>query len=141
MYEGILYSGIDTNEYTKPGRTYIFLNNDAVTRTNSNPTDVGFFGAYQVSGKNGTKWSDYPKDFVKDYLQYLILDGVYDHYSLPAINTVEVNPYAERKFEYIATVDHQEFGISVHSQCKFNFENKSIEFIAVQYIGLSHCLK
>src|SRR6476646_6255623 len=88
MYEGIIYSEIDTNEYMKPGRTYIFLNTDAITRTNSNPTDVGFFGAYLVNGKNGTKWSDYPKDFVKSYLQYLILDGVYDHYTLPAINVV-----------------------------------------------------
>jgi hypothetical protein len=96
MYEGIMYSGIDTNEYMKPNRTYIFLNNDAVTRTNSNPTDVGFFGAYQVNGKNGTKWQDYPKDFVKEYLQYLIIDGVYDHYTLPAINSVDVQTLATK---------------------------------------------
>src|SRR5947207_2757036 len=73
MYEGIIYSGIDTNEYTKPGRTFIFLNTEAITRTNANLADVGFFGAYLVNGKNGTKWADYPKDFVKDYLQYLII--------------------------------------------------------------------
>lgn len=96
MYEGIIYSGIDTNEYTKPGRTYIFLNNDAVTRTNSNAADVGFFGAMQVSNKNGTKWADYPKELVKNYLQYLILEGVHDHYTLPPINTVEVGTLAPK---------------------------------------------
>lgn len=94
FYEGIIYSGIDTNEYTKPGRTYIFLNNDAVTRTNSNLADVGFFGANLVATKTTKAWTEYPKDFVKAYLQYLILDGVYDHYTLPATNTVEVSTLA-----------------------------------------------
>lgn len=96
FYEGIIYSGIDTNEYTKPNRTYIFLNQDAVVRTNSNASDVGFFGAMQVNNKNGTKWTDYPKDLVKAYLQYLIIEGVYDHYTLPPINTVEVNTLAPK---------------------------------------------
>ena len=90
FYDGIIYSGIDTLEYTKPNRTYIFLNTEAITRINSNLSDVGFFSAYQVNAKNGTKWADYPKDFVKNYLQYLIIEGVYDHYTLPPINPVDV---------------------------------------------------
>ena len=94
FYEGIIYSGIDTNEYTRPNRTYIFLNNDAVTRTNSNLSDVGFFGAYLVNNKTTKAWTEYPKDFVKAYLQYLIIDGVYDHYTLPPINAVEVGTLA-----------------------------------------------
>jgi hypothetical protein len=94
FYDGIIYSGIDTLEYTKPNRTYIFLNTEAITRINSNLSDVGFFSAYQINGKNGTKWSDYPKDFVKTYLQYLIIEGVYNHYTLPPINLVEVNTLA-----------------------------------------------
>jgi hypothetical protein len=94
MYEAIIYSGIDTLEYTKPNRTYIFLNNDAITRTNSNPADVGFFGANQFNDKNGTKVADYPKDFWKSYLQYLIIEGVYDHYTLPPINPVDVKTLA-----------------------------------------------
>ena len=89
MYEAIVYSGIDSAEYMKPNRTFIFLNNDAITRTNSNAADVGFFGAYQVANKNGTKVADYPKDFWKSYLQYMILEGVHDHYTLPPINNVE----------------------------------------------------
>ena len=90
FYDGIIYSGIDTNEYTKPNRTYIFLNTEAVTRTNSNLSDVGFFGANLVAGKTAKAWTDYPKDFVKAYLQYLIIDGVYNHYTLPPVNPVEV---------------------------------------------------
>ena len=94
FYEGIIYSEIDTLEYTKPNRTYIFLNNDAVVRTNNNPADVGFFGAYRVNNGNGTKWSNYPKHFVKAYLQYLILEGVHDHYTLPAIASVDASTLA-----------------------------------------------
>lgn len=89
FYDGIIYSGIDTNEYTKPNRTYVFLNTNAVTRTNSNLSDVGLFGAVLVNGKSGKSWTDYPKDFVKTYLQYLIVDGVLNHYTLPPINPVE----------------------------------------------------
>jgi len=94
MYEGIIYSEIDTLEYSKPNRTYIFLNNDAVVRTNSNAADVGFFGANRVNNGNATKWSNYPKEFVKANLQYLILEGVHDHYTLPPINPVVVNTLA-----------------------------------------------
>jgi hypothetical protein len=94
FYDGIIYSGIDTLEYTKPNRTYIFLNTEAITRTNSNLSDVGFFAANLVSGKNAKAWTDYPKEFVKNYLQYLIIEGVYDHYTLPPINTVEVQTLA-----------------------------------------------
>ena len=94
FYDGIVYSGIDTSEYTKPNRTFIFLNTDAVSRTNSNLSDVGFFGAVLVSGKSGKAWTDYPKAFVKAHLQYLIADGVYNHYTLPPINAVEVTTLA-----------------------------------------------
>src|SRR4051812_27266172 len=36
MYNAIIYSGIDTNEYTVPGRTYILLNNTAAKAVWSN---------------------------------------------------------------------------------------------------------
>jgi hypothetical protein len=65
-----------------------------VTRTNSNLSDVGFFGANLVSGKTTKAWTEYPKDFVKAYLQYLIIDGVYNHYTLPPVNLVEVTTSA-----------------------------------------------
>jgi hypothetical protein len=94
FYNGIIYSGIDTNEYSKPNRTYIFPNTEAITRTNSNLSDVGFYGAVLVNGKSGKTWTDYPKDFVKAYLQYLIADGVYNHYTLPPTNAVEVTSIA-----------------------------------------------
>ena len=94
FYEGILYAEIDTLEYSKPNRTYIFLNNDAIVRTNSNAADVGFFDAYRINGNKGTKWQDYPKSLVKAYLQYMIIDGVYDHYTLPPISPVVVQTLA-----------------------------------------------
>jgi hypothetical protein len=94
MYEGILYAEIDTLEYSKPNRTYIFLNNDAIVRTNSNAADVGFFDAYRINNAKGTKWSDYPKSLVKAYLQYMIIEGVHDHYTLPPISPVQVSTLA-----------------------------------------------
>ncbi|MEO8112404.1 MAG: hypothetical protein ABI594_20315, partial [Ginsengibacter sp.] len=45
MYQGVLYSGIDTAEYSKPGRTFIFMHNDAVYRLSSNKVTTDcFFG-------------------------------------------------------------------------------------------------
>jgi len=82
MRQAIEYSGIDTNEYLKPDRTFILLHNDAIYRTtvvNKVPTVTTdcYFGKYLVNGKPGTKWSDYPKDQVKNYLLYLIVQGAY----------------------------------------------------------------
>ena len=91
MYDAIIYSGIDTNEYTKPNRTFIFLNNAAVYAVDSKtkvivPTCV--WGAvYTSANKTGTSWKSYPAADVKNYLYYLILNGVYSHYNLP-INDV-----------------------------------------------------
>jgi hypothetical protein len=52
------------------------------------------YAAIQVNGKNATKITDYPKAFLKEYLSYLIIEGVYDHYTLPAINSVDVKTLA-----------------------------------------------
>jgi hypothetical protein len=79
MYQGIIYSGIDTNEYTKPGRTFIFLHNDAVRRlSGSTVTTDCYFGKYKVGpapGVAATKWEDYPQQQVKNYLLSLIVEG------------------------------------------------------------------
>lgn len=77
MYDGIVYAGIDTNEYTKPDRTFIFLHNDAIYRLSSNKiTTDCYWGYYKTAaGKTGAKWSDYPKEQVKNWLLYLIAEG------------------------------------------------------------------
>jgi hypothetical protein len=80
MYEGILYSGIDTNEYTKPGRTFILLNNGAIDSVISGKVSVAcYFGNYLVNGLPGTKWQDYSPAQVKIWLQYLILLKNYNY--------------------------------------------------------------
>lgn len=87
MYQAIMYSGIDTNEYTKPGRTYILLHNDAIYRLSKNKiTTDCYWGKYLVNGKPGTKWEDYPKDQVKNYLLYLIVAGEYSFNNLGPTN-------------------------------------------------------
>ena len=78
MYQGILYSGIDTAEYTKPGRTFILMHNDAVFRRTGTPpttTTDCYFGKYRYNGAAATKWEDYNKDSVKNYLLSLIVQG------------------------------------------------------------------
>lgn len=78
MYQGIVYSGIDTLEYTKSGRTFIFLHNDAVLRKSGNTTTTdSYFGRYKVNNAVATKWENYPKEQVKNYLLSLIANGEY----------------------------------------------------------------
>jgi hypothetical protein len=95
MWQGIQYAGIDTNIYNQTGKTFIFLHNDAIKRLSGTVIQPDcFFGANLVNGKAATKWSDYPKDFVKNYLLYLVLDDVYDHYTLPPTSNVTANTQA-----------------------------------------------
>jgi hypothetical protein len=104
MKKAIDYSGIDTLEYTKANRTYIFLHNDAIRRVNGSQTLQSncFFIDYPTIVKNpdgsikfttatsgipttsaGTKsWNDYDKETVKKYLLYLIGIGDYNYDNL-----------------------------------------------------------
>lgn len=88
LMAGIIYSEIDTAEYMKPGRTFIVLNKDAVSVTNKAPN--GVWQNFLVNNKAPTAWTAYPKEFVKNYLLYLIVEGEYNHYTLPPIRSVEV---------------------------------------------------
>ena len=88
MYEAIVYAGIDSNEYKKPGRTYIFLHNDAVWRTGTpTPTD-SYFGRYKVNNAAAAKWQDYTPQQVKNWLLYLIMEGEYSFDNVTPDNTV-----------------------------------------------------
>lgn len=78
MYQGILYSGIDTNEYARIGRTYILYTNNAINRmVNGAVTDDCYFGKYKVGGQPATSWSQYPKEQVKNHLLSLMVLGTY----------------------------------------------------------------
>lgn len=111
MQLGIQYAGIDTSEYTAPGRTYIFLYNTSIRTLGTvnnvkNQTSGGFFFNYPVVAKDvtgkvlksklnatqdslrpATQWSDYPQQFVKNYFLYLILQGDYGFNNLTVTNT------------------------------------------------------
>jgi hypothetical protein len=116
MYQAVVYSGIDTNEYTKTGRTFIFLHNDAVRRFSSGTTvdTVGsYFGKYKVGTPRvpATKWEDYPKTQVLNYLLSLIAQGEhtfenvfpdpkFEKTLLPP-NTDPLNPQSEIVFRVI----------------------------------------
>ena len=95
MYSAIIYSGIDTNEYSKPNRTYLLYNNNAVngTTTNSITGAVGvsssaYFGKYKVkdpvTGKtvSASNWTQYPKVQIKNHLLSLIVEGIYSFETL-----------------------------------------------------------
>jgi hypothetical protein len=74
MYNGIIYSGIDTNLYTQPNKTFIFLHTDAIRRGTN--TD-SYWGYYKVGSplRVATRWEEYPKETVKNWLLYLIAEG------------------------------------------------------------------
>lgn len=98
MKKAIDYSGIDTMEYMKPNRTYIFLHNEAIRRVNATQVlqNACFFYDFPIIRKNpngtvippvlpadGAKsWQQYDKETVKKYLQYLIIEGSYNYNNL-----------------------------------------------------------
>jgi hypothetical protein len=92
MMRAIRYSGMDTLEYTKPGRTFIFLHWDAITnQTNSNPGTDRYFGRYLVPNGPGAtrkarKWSEYPKEQVRNFLKLLIAEPRFSHDNLTIEN-------------------------------------------------------
>jgi hypothetical protein len=77
MYDGIIYSGIDTNEYIKPDRTFIFLSNSEITTAKT-----GLWAKILNGTKAGKSWASYSPTDVKNYLLYLIAQGYYSHYNL-----------------------------------------------------------
>lgn len=106
MKMGLDYAGIDLAEYEKPGRTFIFLHNDAIKVWNTSTKKVtgGFFFNFPILDKdaNGNpvidpatnaykthpadKWSDYSKETVKNYFLYLIGEGEFNFEQLNSTN-------------------------------------------------------
>lgn len=90
MYQAVLYSGIDTNEYTKPGRTYIFLHNLAVQNISGTPpveTNNCYWGYYLIDSVVATSWTSYSPAQVKNWLLYLIVQGEYSFNNLTPLGT------------------------------------------------------
>jgi hypothetical protein len=92
MYLAVLYSGIDSNEYTKTGRTFIFLHNSALYATSGTPpvvTTTCYFGYYLTGtpAAPATSWSSYTPAQVKSWLQYLIVNGTYSFDNLTPLGT------------------------------------------------------
>jgi hypothetical protein len=76
MRQGLEYAGIDLSEFEQPDRTFIFLHKDAILRLDKGKvTGDCYFGYYKVANKPATKWSDYPKEQVKNWFLYLIAKG------------------------------------------------------------------
>ncbi len=105
MKKGLEYCGFDLSEYEKPGRTFIFLFNDAVRGFNSSGVmDKGLFFTFQIvtldangnpvinpttglpQTRPATRWEDYSKETVKNFFLYLIGEGVFNYYDLNAEN-------------------------------------------------------
>lgn len=93
LMAGIVYAEIDTMEYMKPNRTFIVLNKDAVSKSGT-----GVWQSFLVNNKAATNWTQYPKEFVKNYLLYCIVDGIYDHYTLPPISSVKVQTLSPKGY-------------------------------------------
>lgn len=81
FYDAIVYSGIDTNEYLKPNRTYILLSNSEITTAST-----GLWAKVLNGTTAGKSWASYSKTDVKNYLLYLIAQGLYSHYGLKLID-------------------------------------------------------
>lgn len=110
MQLGLEYAGINLAEYEKPGRTFIFLHNNAIRVTTGSGATLkvtgGFFFDFPIIGRDalgnvlpsisnpGTDslrpallWNEYPQELVKNYFLYLILQGEYSFENLSVSNT------------------------------------------------------
>jgi len=121
MYQAVLYSGIDTNEYTKSDRTFIFLHNNAVINYTTTapivPTNTCYWGYYKVTDslRPATSWTDYTPEQVKSWVQYLIVQGSYTYENLTpteiTVNTLQppgtdtLNPEGIMTLERLKTQD------------------------------------
>lgn len=79
MQEGIAYAGLE-EEYSKPDRTFLFLQNEAIIRFNPNGTvnTDSYFGYNLLeNGDTARVWQDYPVEEVREFFQYHIIEGVY----------------------------------------------------------------
>ena len=105
MKKGLDYAGLDLNEYEKPGRTFLFLHNDAImVRNATNQITGGFFFSFPIIRRNpdgsimldpntnlpltdpAKSWSDYKKETVRKYFLYLIGEGEFNFEDLGSEN-------------------------------------------------------
>jgi len=81
MYDAIIYSGIDTNVYIQSNRTFILLSNSEITTAKT-----GLWAVITNNGVAGKSWASYSQADVKNYLLYLIAQGLYSHYGLKLLD-------------------------------------------------------
>ncbi|GAA0538309.1 fasciclin domain-containing protein [Chitinophaga japonensis] len=89
MLQGIAYAGLDSTMYTQTGKTFILLHRDAILRLDNRnrvTTDC-YFGRYVVPDRDSSgnpipgktraaqSWTEYPKEQVKNFLLYLVVEG------------------------------------------------------------------
>jgi hypothetical protein len=105
MKKGLEYAEIDLAEFEKPGRTFIFLHNDAVRVVNSSKAvTAGFFFDYPIVEKDASgnplrntdgsvkthpakAWEEYSKETVRNYFLSLVIQGEYGFNNLGVENT------------------------------------------------------
>ena len=98
MYQAIIYSGIDTNIYTQPNKTFIIYTDSAIFSRTTGKTTAStscYWGFYKVPGSTGklaaaTSWSQYKGayiDSLKNNLLYLITNGLHSFDNIPTTYT------------------------------------------------------
>lgn len=92
MRKGLEYAEIDLAEFEKKGMTFIFLHNEAVRIWDAKTKKVtkGLWFDYPIvvtvnpttglpaTTRPAEKWEDYPKEDVRNYFLYLMLQGDYN---------------------------------------------------------------
>ncbi|WP_316821350.1 hypothetical protein [Pedobacter gandavensis] len=91
MRKGLEYAEIDLAAYEKQGMTFIFLHNDAVRVWDAKAKKVtaGMWVDFPIitlkpgtneilTSRPASRWEDYPKEDVRNYFLYLMLQGNYN---------------------------------------------------------------
>lgn len=115
MQKGIAYAGL-TEEYSKPGRTFLFLTNAAILRYDANGTTNKdcFFGKFKVNGVAAKKWEDYPVEMVRDLFLYHIIDGIYSYDNLSPDNTITTSLRQTDNEVYLLVVNDRNSKIRIN---------------------------
>lgn len=120
MIKGLAYAGIDPAEYSAPGRTYLFLTNNAIYRKQTNgtidPNCVWAKMKVKATGKVATKWQDYTPQEVKNLFNYhIIVDGAYSYDNLTPDNLQATTMLeADNKYVFLKVINDRNSKIRIN---------------------------
>ena len=145
MYNAIIYSGIDTNLYTQPNKTYIIYTDSALFSHTTGKTTTStscYWGYYKVANSAGklvaaTSWSQYKgadSIALQNNLLYLITNGIHSFNNIPiTYQTLSAIPLTT-PFEFDTTLMPQKVNAAnPYSLISFNQSDSNANYPSIYF--------